>query len=100
MDKARQRRLEARERRLESLSTWTQTVETRVSEIRKAKILDKAKKIAAEQGVSLSEALDFLKKKKELKTRIAREKNELPKSKQGRVTVKVSKKGKETQNDV
>ena len=64
MNKARQRKLEAREHRKESLQAWAQTIEDRIASEKKVKIIERIKAFALEKGISFDEAKKLLQMKK------------------------------------
>lgn len=96
MNKAKQRKLEAKERRKISLEAWTHTVEVRIDEEKKARRLERAKQLAALKGISLEAAMDLLSaNRKKLRASAQQNNIELTPQEQGKVTVKASRKGKE-----
>lgn len=97
MDRARQRRLEARERRKESLNNASTNLSTRMSDIKKRNKELRIKAVADKLGITTEEVmkrLDAKKKGRKLSNK-GQNKIALSDSEQGKVTAKKSGKVKE-----
>lgn len=84
MGMARQRKIEARNKRQQSINAWVSMVEQRKEEEKIERRKERARKIAEEKGISFEEAMSLIKKSKLSRKR--QNINELSTSTQGNET--------------